>query len=235
MALEVLVADDPTALARSAAQRLAAALRRAQAQSGRATLALPAGSFVRPIYEELTLCSLDWSRVEFFFSEERGVPPGHPASAYSEAQAHLFQNPRIGAHQVHGVDAAAGDRRAAAERYELELPERFDAMLFEIGIDGHLGAIHAGSAAFDEDGRRVLALEVASRPHHRIALAPAVIREGACVVVVATGAERAPIVARVLEEEGEPRQLPARLVRERTWILDRRSASRLSRTTLTPA
>lgn len=227
MTREVVVLEDLPALWRAAALRIAHALHRGIAERDWAFLALPAGPFARPIYEVLRQASLDWSMVEFYFSEERGVPPGHPASAFAEADLRLFDNPRIGAHQVHRIEGEASDLDVAAARYAEELPEAFDAMLFEPGDDGRCGALYADSPAFDQDERLAVALRVATKPVRRVALTPRVIAAALDLVVVAHGSEKAEVVARALEGNEDPRAFPAALLANGTWFLDRAAAARL--------
>lgn len=229
MPAEVVCVDEPGAFARTVAARVARALHGAIAARGWAFLGLPAGTFQRAIYADLRLASLDWSRVEFFFVEERGVPGSHPASAFAEAEYRLFDNPRVEAHQVHRIDGAAVDLEEEAGRYAEELPERFDVLLLEPGADGHLGALYPGSAVFDDE-RDVLALELEHhKPRRRVMLHPRVIEAAREVVVAACGPALAEVTARVLEG-GEPaRSLPAALLRERTWIVDRAALARCTR------
>jgi len=229
MPAEIIVLDDLDALHREAALRIARTLRHAITDRGWAFLALPAGPFARPVYEELCSSSLDWSKVEFFFHEERGVPPEHPASAFAEADLRLFDNPRIGTHQVHRVEGEASDLDAVAERYAEELPEAFDTMLFEPGDDGHLGALLANSVAFAEDERLVVPLRVPTKPVRRITFTPAPIRAAREAVVIAHGLQKAEVVARVLEGEEDLPGLPSALLRGRTWFLDPAAASLLRR------
>jgi 6-phosphogluconolactonase len=227
MAAEIVVVPDLDALAREAALRVAGVLRRAIAERGWGFLALPAGPFARPVYDELVLCSLDWSRVEFYFWEERGVPPGHPASAFAEADLRLFDNPRIGAHQVHRVEGESSDLDEVATRYAEECPEELDVLLAEPGDDGHLGALLPGSPAFDEDQRLVIPLRVPTKPVRRVTFTPRKIASVREAVVVAHGAQKAAVVARVLEGDEPPEELPAALLRGRTWVLDPPAASLL--------
>lgn len=191
------------------------------------TLALPAGHFNATLYERLAAYSLDWARVEFFFSEERCVPPGHPASSYGEADDRLFTNPRIGHHQVHRIEADRPDREAAAERYAEELPEAFDVLLVEPGPDGSLGALLPDSVAFDGPGA-VHVIEGPLTPRYRMTVGPQLFASAAVKVVVACGAERAASVRAAREQEGPVRELPARLVRDGVWIVDRAAARQLA-------
>jgi 6-phosphogluconolactonase len=223
----IAVLDDLPTLWREASLCIVRALHRGIAERDWAFLALPAGPFVRPIYEELRHASLDWSKVEFYFSEERGVPPSHPASAFAEADLRLFDNPRIGAHQVHRIEGEAGDLDVAAARYAEELPEEFDAMLFEPGDDGRCGALLPGSPAFDQDENLVVALRVATKPVRRVAFTPRVLASALELVVVAHGHEKADVVARAIEGSEDPKSYPAALLAEGSWFLDRAAAARL--------
>jgi 6-phosphogluconolactonase len=226
---EVVLVEEPGAFARTAAARVARALHGAIAAREWATLGLPAGTFQRSIYADLRLASLDWSRVEFFFVEERGVPASHPASAFAEAEFRLFDNPRIEGHQVHRIEGGSPDLEHVAERYAEELPEEFDVILLEPGADGHLGALYPGSPAFDDE-RDVLALELEHhKPRRRVMLAPHVIEAAREVVVAASGAALAEVTARVLEGGEPPRALPAALLRGRTWIVDRAALAQCTR------
>ena len=229
MPAEVVLVEEPGAFARTVAARVARALHGAIAAREWATLGLPAGTFQRSIYADLRLASLDWSRVEFFFVEERGVPASHPASAFAEAEFRLFDNPRIESHQVHRIEGGEPDLARVAERYAEELPEEFDVLLLEPGADGHLGALYPGSPAFDDE-RDVLALDLEHhKPRRRVMLAPRVIEAAREVVVAASGPALAEVTARVLEGDEPPRALPAALLRERTWIVDRAALARCAR------
>jgi 6-phosphogluconolactonase/glucosamine-6-phosphate isomerase/deaminase len=48
------------------------------------------------------------------------------------------------------------------------------------------------------------------------------------VVVLASGEAKAAAVARALAPKGSEDETPARLVRERTWLLDRAAAAEVS-------
>jgi 6-phosphogluconolactonase/glucosamine-6-phosphate isomerase/deaminase len=57
---------------------------------------------------------------------------------------------------------------------------------------------------------------------------PEVFARAAVKVVVACGAERAAGVRAARERQGPARELPARLVRDGTWIVDRAAARQLA-------
>ena len=224
-------ADGPRAAAREAARLVAERVAHVLRERDWCTLALPGGHSMAAVYAHLCEYALDWSKVEFFFTDERCVHPGHPASAYGEADDHLFTNPRIGHHQVHRIEADRPDRELAALRYAEELPERFEVVLLELGPDGHVAGLFPNSPAFDappEEGEpEVFALETELTPRWRMTVGPRLLAEAEHVVVLATGSERAAAVRAALCDDGPVREVPGRLVRGGVWVVDRHAAAQL--------
>jgi 6-phosphogluconolactonase len=228
MSAEIVISNDPASLWRAVALRIAKSLARAIEERDWAFVALPGGAMTRRVYDELVELQLQWDRVEFYFTDERCVPIEHPASNFGEAQDSLLQNQRIGAHQLHRIETESNDLELAAARYEEELPEEgFDVMLFELGLDGHIGSLFPGSKAIDERARLAVPVEASQKPKRRIALTPAAIARAGQTIVFASGRERAGVVERALQGPFDPRALPAQLVRDGVWMLDRAAAASL--------
>ena len=227
MPTEIVVLEDRALLDRAVAGRIAHTIEAAVDERQWCYLALPGGSFLRPIYGELMGLQLPWSEVEFFFTDERCVPVTHPASNYGEAADHLLLNPRIGEHQLHRIDVDDSDLDRVAERYEEELPETLDLALLEVASDGHVASLFAESVAFDETERRVLPVEASQKPKRRVTLTPQALREARELLVVALGSDKAQAVRRALREEGDASEVPARIAREGCWFLDSQAASLL--------
>ncbi len=128
------------------------------------------------------------------------------------------------------AETLAADLRAA------DLPTAdgwpvFDLLLLGIGRDGHLLSVFPGSAAIDATE---LAMAIPAPTHiephvERVTLNPAVIGAARRVLVVAFGAEKAPVIREIFGTSGDPRALPARLAVRAgaTWILDEAAAAEL--------
>jgi 6-phosphogluconolactonase len=139
---------------------------------------------------------------------------------------------------------AIGEARGvpwAAARYDVELraaglPTQdgwpvFDLVLLGMGPDGHVMSVFPGSETF---GRSEWALPVPAPTHvephvSRVTLNPAVLGVARSIVVVATGAAKADVLAAVFGERLDSRALPAQLARrpEATWFVDEAAAARL--------
>ena len=148
-------------------------------------------------------------------------------------------------HPVEVEEALSDDAPAelAAQRYEVELRRmvplvhggvpRFDVLLSGLGPDGHLMSIFPGSPALAPDAPIAMAVPAPEHvePHlPRVTLSARVLPAAGLVLLMATGAGKAEIVARVLGPERDPLRWPAQaaLLPNATWLLDRAAAAALS-------
>ena len=241
---EIIVYDDPAALAEAAAQAIAACAVEAVAARGRFTVALAGGSTPRETYQRLARPPLrdhmPWDRTWVFFGDERGVAPDHPDSNYRMANQALLAKVPIPAKQVARVRGEAEDPEDAAAEYGRRLSEvfeckrgglpRFDLILLGMGVDGHTGSLFPGSPVLKEVFRSVAAVHAgaASIPQ-RFTFTLPVFNAAARVMFLVAGSEKAKVLKAVLKEPSSG--LPAALVRPTdgrlTWLLDRAAAALL--------
>lgn len=230
MSARVLVFDDADALAREASTRVAAALRDAAAQRGRASLVLSGGSTPRPTHRALgARDDVDWRRVVVLWADERCVPPDDPASNYGMARQTLLEGRAFG-----GIVRIRGELSAdeAAAAYARELEEalgepcpRFDVVLLGLGADGHTASLFPG----DDMRHEGWVAAVRGPPPHRarVTLTHAALDAAREVIFLVAGAEKADALARVLAGEDA---LPATRVQPRVgpplWLVDRAAAGR---------
>src|SRR3954453_10246343 len=96
----IIVADSLGALVAGAAARIAALGARAIAARGRFRVALAGGSTPRALYPRLVR-TVDWTRTDVFFGDERTVPPDDPQSNYRMARETLLDAAQVSAKNVH--------------------------------------------------------------------------------------------------------------------------------------
>ncbi|MFL5403970.1 MAG: 6-phosphogluconolactonase, partial [Gemmatimonadales bacterium] len=130
--------------------------------------------------------------------------------------------------QVHRMEAERPDREAAAQEYERALPPRLDILLLGMGPDGHTASLFPGSAALDERHRLVVPVVGPKPPAERLTITPPVIAAARKVAVIATGEDKAVMVARAIEGPPAPKIVPVQLARRGVWFLDRSAAARLT-------
>jgi 6-phosphogluconolactonase len=226
---ELILAPQPSDLAREAAEWLSREVSRAIAGQGRCALCLAGGRTPEPVYRALASGSaIDWSRVQVYFGDERAVPPDHPYSNYHTVHEVLLSRVPVPPGQVHRMEAERVDRDAAARDYERLLPPRLDVLVLGMGPDGHTASLFPGSVALDERQRRVVAVIGAKSPAERLTITTPVIEAARLVAVIATGDDKAAMVARALEGPLDPKAVPVQLARRGAWFLDHAAAALLT-------
>src|SRR3954471_1927197 len=73
----------------------------AQEARGAFSVALPGGSVATTFFPSLSRASTDWARTDFFWGDERAVPPDHPDSNYGVARSLWLEPARVPARRIH--------------------------------------------------------------------------------------------------------------------------------------
>jgi 6-phosphogluconolactonase len=216
-------------------------------ERGRFRLALSGGATPRHLYGVLAAQyarRLNWSQAEFYFSDERCVPPDHGESNYRMANETLLRPLTIKADHVFRIRGEDEPEQAAAayaslirERFGLRSEERpeFDLVLLGLGDDGHTASLFPGSPSVREAKRLVVASQASRGIRDRVTLTPLSINHARTVVFLVAGAGKAAAVRTVLEDERvDPLQCPAKVIHpvagRLVWFLDRPAAAQLSAT-----
>jgi 6-phosphogluconolactonase len=203
---EFVVLPDANAVAAATADRLLAAGQAAIDDHGTFHLVLTGGSTPQLVCPLLVVpprvLQLDWTRVEFFFGDERAVPARHPDSNYNTARQTLLDYlPRVEPGQVHRMIGEAADLDAAARAYqalinrivpkgESGLPA-FDLIWLGMGPDGHTASLFPGTEALSETERLVVPNWVPQLDAWRLTLTFPILNAAHEVNVVAAGEEKA--------------------------------------------
>jgi 6-phosphogluconolactonase len=232
----------PDASAVAAADRFVALARQSIAERGSFRVALSGGSTPKRIYPLLVaeprVGAVDWRRVEFFWGDERAVPPDHPESNFGVAyQMLLAALPNVRPGAIHRMPAEAPDLDAAALAYEAELrlafgargdePPVFDLIWLGMGPDGHTASLFPESAALDVTDRWVVANWAPGPAAWRMTLTFPVLVAARELLFVVTGADKADALARIRAGD---RELPAARVRAQhvEWLIDAAAAGESS-------
>lgn len=196
------------------------------------TVALSGGSTPKVLYQLLAdqfQTQLPWPRIQFFWSDERHVPPDHPDSNYRMAHEALLSRVPVPASNVHRVRSENPSAQEAADEYEKVMVPHLDLILLGLGTDGHTASIFPGSEVLHETKRLVAAPWVEKLNTYRITMTLPLLNNGASILFLVSGAEKAQIVKEVLEG---PKKYPAQFVQptngELIWMLDKEAASQLS-------
>ena len=254
-ATDITVHADPDVLAAAVAARLVTRLVDVQAAGTVPKLVLTGGgvgiAVLERIRETVARDAVDWSRVEFYWGDERFLPPADPERNETQARAALLDHVRIDPERVFpmGADDGSGPSgaEAAAAQYAQLLrrharPEdhgpvpSFDVLMLGMGPEGHTASIFPHSPAVYETERTVVAVHGCPKPPPtRVSLTLPAIRRSVEVWILATGESKAAAVAMALGGAGEV-AIPvagATGTHRTLWLLDRAAAAKLPRD-LTP-
>ncbi len=244
---EIRIMTDNKELAYEAAELFVWLGEQAVAANGRFQVALSGGTTPKELYAALAgpdfSTKLAWSRVDFYFGDERCVLPDHPDSNFGMANETLFRPLKIQPEQVFRMPGEDNRPERAALQYEELLRKEFqapapawpsfDLVLLGLGEDGHTASLFPGTQALDEREKLVVATTAPQGIKNRLTLTAPTINSARTIVFLVSGSSKATAVRLALEASGQgDRRVPVRLIRPETgrliWLLDQTAASELT-------
>jgi 6-phosphogluconolactonase len=236
----VTVLPDAAALATAAADHVVMVLHKTLARHDLAQLALAGGSTPRAVNALLVAqprrTKVDWSRVVFWFGDERCVPPDDADSNYRMNRETLLDPLGVAGGHVHrmrGEDdpsAAAADYDAVLQR-ELGADPRLDLVLLGMGPDGHTASLFPGTIKAIDKDKYCVAHYVPQLGTWRITLTPRAINAAHSIAITVGGAEKADALHAVLDGPKQTDVYPVQLIHpyagDLRWFVDARAASKL--------
>eukprot|EP00931_Biecheleriopsis_adriatica_P054823 TRINITY_DN32299_c0_g1_i1.p1 TRINITY_DN32299_c0_g1~~TRINITY_DN32299_c0_g1_i1.p1 ORF type:complete len:338 (-),score=70.40 TRINITY_DN32299_c0_g1_i1:316-1329(-) len=243
---DVLIEPDADAVGAALCTEVAAAAKKAVAERGAFSLAIPGGSILKMLAAgQSQLRGVEWDKGALAYVNHRCVT-NDDATATHKKSMDLFLSEWSGLEVVTLGGSAEGAQEA--ERYEAKLRELsdgklprsaegfpvFDLVLIGVGDDGHFGSLYPGREEIaDESGRWVLPVDMKSPPS--ITLSPGVMLAARDVIVASAGvSEKYPkgkseAMRSAIEGDEGPSAFPAQVLRGKArWLLDAAAASALS-------
>jgi len=241
---EVVSFGSADALAINVADRLLARLGTLQREGRTPSIVLTGGSIAVAIYREVArahrglrrspTAPVDWSRVDFWFGDERFVPSDHPDRNAGQAARAMLDFLPVDPDRVHIMAPSDGeygeDVDAAAAAYAEELHGAigpFDVLMLGIGPDGHCASLFPGRHEMYDDRPVVAVRNSPKPPPTRITLTMGPLRGARELWWVAAGNDKAQAVRDAMTG-ADPVDVPAAGPKglERTlWMLDEAAAS----------
>jgi 6-phosphogluconolactonase len=212
----------------------------AMADRGSFRVALSGGNTPRAAYallaREPRVEELSWSDVFVYFGDERCVPPHDEQSNYLMAKKAFLNAVPIPPANVHRILGEIDPAVAAADyaeilRTDLGNPPHFDLVLLGLGPDGHTASLFPGTPPETDDAALVRAVYAQSQAMWRVTITPEVINGASTVIFAVDGADKAAILATVLEGPHDPTTYPSQIVAPASgrlvWLVDTLAAGML--------
>jgi len=212
---------DSNAVAKAAALLIASEARQAVAARGRFIMAVSGGKTPWQMLRELAHEEVPWASFHIVQVDERIAPAGDPDRNLTHLRESLLSHAPIPPEQIHAMPVEAADPEKACLDYTGVLnslcgnPSIIDLVHLGLGPDGHTASLIPGDAVCQVHDREV-ALTGLYQNRRRMTLTYPVINRSRTILWVVTGAEKAPMVPRLLA--GDP-QIPAGPIPQKNAIL----------------
>jgi 6-phosphogluconolactonase len=233
-----LIVGTPTELAAVFVDRAVGLALRAQAEGRALSIALPGGSVAEAFFPALARAPLEWSEINWFWGDERAVPPDHPNANYRLAAELLFRHVPVDPARIHRMRAEGPDLEIAASEYEQTLmatcgvPPRLDLVLLGVGPDGHVCSLFPNHPALDETSSFVVGVTDAPKPPPRRMTLTLPALADAVIVVGAFGTSKAFPIYEAVEHHATrlPVALVAQNARHALFLADQEAAGKVRST-----
>lgn len=199
------------------------------------TVALSGGSTPKRLFKlwaEQYRDTIDWSKVRFFWGDERCVPPNHEESNYGMTKQLLFNHVELPEENIHRVIGEA-DPGAEAIRYSAEISDNteasegypvFDLVILGMGSDGHTASIFPHQMDLLESEKFCAVADHPESGQQRITLTGPVINRAKAVAFLVTGESKQEKVSAILGREEGATQFPAAHIMPESgdlhWFMD---------------
>lgn len=216
-------------------------LRKEVAQTRCFSWALSGGSTPKVLFRLLADQAgygIDWSRIEFYWGDERCVPPTDEDSNYYWANRLLFEPLDIDEDRVHRIQGESGHLNMEADRYGGLIEQQslyrggLDLIMLGMGTDGHTASLFPGQEDLWETDEFVVISEHPDSGQKRISLTREAIRYAGNIAFLITGESKAEVLDEVINRragfEAYPVSWVLGLGKPVHWFLDRAAARYLN-------
>jgi 6-phosphogluconolactonase len=212
-------------------------------KKGELSIALSGGSTPKLLFDfwaSNDKTDLDWSKIRFFWSDERCVSPLDDESNFKMTKDHLFNYipvPEKNIYRIHGEE----DPQKEAERYANVLKDNvemrnglpsFEVLMLGLGNDGHTASIFPHQIELWDSNDICVVGTHPDSGQKRISLSGKTINNAHIIVFLVTGRSKSEIVKEIVRSELRlDNKYPAAKVNpvygKVVWFLDKKAANLL--------
>lgn len=209
-------------------------------QQGSCSISLAGGSTPKGIYELLTKPEfndhIDWSKVFFFWGDERCVPHDHADSNYKMVKEALLDAIAIPEENIipvsddYSPSGAASDYQKKIEDYFDGKEPEIDVMLLGMGDDGHTASLFPSTDVLSEEKKWVSEVYIEEKGVYRISMTAPLINRAKTIIFLIKGENKAHALNQVLNGKTDINNYPSQLIRkspEVYFLIDEKAGSLL--------
>lgn len=233
----IKIFDSKNELAINSAQFIIELANKFIKEKGRFSIALSGGSTPKLLYDAILSNfkdSVDWSRIDFFWSDERYVPIDHSDSNIKLAVDFLLNPLHIKNENIYLIDTSLNNPEETAKLYEEKIRKyfageaQFDLILLGLGDDGHTASLFPGTIALQEKDKLVAANWVKKFQSWRITFTFPLINKTKNVMFISSGINKADVLQKILENKKYPAAKVSPADGDLYWFLDQDAASQMT-------
>lgn len=203
---------------------------------------LTGGNSPKELYEMLSTTykdKLDWSKVYFFFGDERNVPATHESYNGLMAKKSILDPLSIAEDHIFYINTSLAPEKAAIE-YTKSISKHFDGgdlsfdlILLGMGDDAHTASLFPNTSILRNKQVEIDSVYVDKLSTYRISFTAPLINKAKNIAFLVFGQAKAEAVQHVIEDEKKNTSLyPTQLIQpvdgRVTWFLDNEAASLLN-------
>jgi 6-phosphogluconolactonase len=214
MKIEIL--PDADAVARKAAEIIAADARAAVLARGRFVMAVSGGHTPWQMLRALANEDVPWQSVNVIQVDERVAPAGDPDRNLTHLRESLLEHAPLRPEQIHAMPVEASDLETAAKRYAFTLreiagtPPVLDLAHLGLGPDGHTASLVPGDPVLDITDADV-ALTGVYQQKRRMTLTYPMLNRSRRILWLVTGSDKVAALQRLRDGD---RSIPAGRIRQ---------------------
>src|ERR1700751_1663123 len=200
--MHIEIHSDADAVALAAAKLIAKEARDAVATRGRFVMAVSGGKTPWVMLRNFAKKDVPWKDVQVVQVDERVAPEGDPDRNLTHLHESLLERAPLPPDQIRAMPVAASDLGAACLQYARTLeeiagsPPVLDLVHLGLGPDGHTASLVPGDPVLGVKDTDVAVTGI-YQGRRRMTLTYPIINRSRCVLWLATGAEKAGMLARL--------------------------------------
>ncbi|MES2456000.1 MAG: 6-phosphogluconolactonase [Bacteroidota bacterium] len=209
-------------------------------ENDRFNFVLTGGNSPKALYELLATTHkdrIDWTKVYFFFGDERNVMPDHESYNGLMAKRSILDPLQISEDHIFYVNTTLATEKAAIE-YTKAIQAHFDGadlvfdlILLGMGDDAHTASLFPGTSILKSKEVEVDSVYVEKLSTYRISFTAPLINKASNIAFLVFGENKAAAARQVLEGDKNPSLYPSQLIQpvdgNVTWFMDQAAAAQL--------